>query len=86
MGLQPNKTGHTFNLKNATISDLKLCNKVLSKITDDQIILKYQKLNKNLHLFVYTDVSFGNLKDCGSQGSYLIFAVDTDYHCNLLSW
>ena len=24
--------------------------------------------------------------DGGNQGSYLIFLVDTDYHCNLLSW
>ena len=24
--------------------------------------------------------------DGGSQGSYLIFLLDTDYHCNLLSW
>ena len=73
----------TSNLKNATILDLKLWNKVLSKITNDQIILKYQKLNENLRLFVYIDASFGNLKDGGSQGSYFIFLVDTDYHCNL---
>ena len=33
-----------------------------------------------------TGASFGNLKDGGSQGSYLIFLVSTDYHCNLLSW
>ena len=76
----------TSNLKNGTILDLKLCNKILSKITNDKIILKYQKLNKNLRFFVYTDVSFGNLKDGGSQGSYLIFLVDIDHHCNLLSW
>ena len=24
--------------------------------------------------------------DGGNQGSYLIFLVDTDNHCNLLSW
>ena len=63
------------NLKNATISDLKLCNKVSSKITNDQLTLKYQKLNGKLCLFVYTDGSFGNLNDGGSQGSYLIFLV-----------
>ena len=37
-------------------------------------------------MFVNTDASFGNLKDGESQGSYLIFLADTDYHCNLLSW
>ena len=51
------------NLKNATISDLKLCNKASSKITNDQLTLKYQKLNEKLRLFVYTDASFGNLND-----------------------
>ena len=76
----------TSNLKNATILDLKRCNKVLSKITNYQIIIKYQKLNKNLRLFVNTDASFGNLKDGESQGLYLIFLADTDYHCNVLSW
>ena len=73
-------------MKNATILDLKLCNKVLSKITNDQIVLIYQKLNKHLRLFVYTDATFGSLKDRGSQGWYLIFLVDTDYHCKSLSW
>ena len=71
------------NFKNATISDLELCNKVPSKITNDQLTLKYQKLNEKLCLFVYTDASFGNLNDGGSQGSYLIFLVDNDYNCNL---
>ena len=46
----------TPNLKNAKYLDLKLCNKVLSKIKNDPITLKYQKLNKTLLLFVYTDV------------------------------
>ena len=69
----------------ATVLDLKICNKVLCKITNDQIILKYQKLNKNLCLSAYKDVSFRNLKDDESQWLYLIFLIDTNYHCNLLS-
>ena len=72
-------------LKNATISNLKLCNKVSSKINND-LTLKYQKLNEKLCLFVYTDASFRNLNDGGSHGSYLIFLVDNDYNCNPLSW
>ena len=76
----------TSNFKNATNSDLKLYNKVSSKITNDQLTLKYQKLNEKLCLYVYTDASFGNLNDRGSQGSYLIFLVGNDYNCNLLSW
>ena len=34
-------------------------------------------------MFVFTGASFGNLKEGGSQGSYLIFLDHTDYHCNL---
>ena len=41
---------------------------------------------KNYVSFVYTDAQFRNLNDGGSQGSYLIFLVDNDYNCNLLSW
>ena len=37
-------------------------------------------------MFVFTGASFGNLKEGGSQGSYLIFLDHTDYHCNLLNW
>ena len=40
------------NFKNATISDLKLCNTVSSKIANDQLT-KYQKLNEN---YVYLSI------------------------------
>ena len=61
------------SLNNATVSEIKLCNKIISKIKNNKITLKYKKLVNNLKLFVYNDASFGNLKDGDSQGAYLVF-------------
>ena len=37
-------------------------------------------------MVVYTDASCGNLKNGGSQEVYLIFLMEEDNFCNLLSW
>ena len=74
------------SLNNATVSEIKLCNKIISKIKNNKITLKYKKLVNNLKLFVYTDASFGNLKDGGSQGAYLVFLLDESDICNLITW
>ena len=73
-------------LENATVEDIKYCNKIISKVTSNSYELKYQKLDGNIKLFAYTDASFANLKNGGSQGSYLIFLVGENGLCNLLSW
>ena len=39
-----------------------------------------------MKLFVYTEVSFGNLKNGGSQGAYLVFLLDQKDICNLITW
>ena len=74
------------SLNNATVSEIKLCNKLISKIKNNKITLKYKKLVNNLELFVYTDASLGNLKDGGSQGAYLVFLLDESDNCNLITW
>ena len=74
------------SLNNATVFEIKLCNKIISKIKNNKITLKYKKLVNNLKLFVYTDASFGNLKDGGSQGAYLVFLLDESDICNLITW
>ena len=74
------------SLNNATVSEIKLCNKIISKIKNNKITLKYKKLANNLKLFVYTDASFGNLKDGGSEGGYLVFLLDESNNCNFITW
>ena len=63
------KPGICFNLsnllsklENPTIENIKYCNIILSKVTSDLYELKYQKINANLKLVLYTDASFGSLK------------------------
>ena len=73
------------SLNNTTVSEIKLCNKLISKIKN-KITLKYKKLVNNLELFLYTDASFGNLKDGGSQGAYLVCLLDERDNCNLITW
>ena len=73
------------SLNNTTVSEIKLCNKIISKIKN-KITLKYKKLVNNLELFLYTDASFGNLKDGGSQGAYLVFLLEESDNCNLITW
>ena len=74
------------SLNNATVFEIKLCNKIISKIKNNKITLKFRKLVNNLKLFVYADASFGNLKDGGSQGTYLVFLLDESDICNLITW
>ena len=74
------------NLNRATINQLIHCNKIISKVKSNNLKLQYQKLQGDLKLVVYTDASFGNLNDGGSQGAYLIFFVASNGCCNLLSW
>ena len=73
-------------LENATIADIKYCNKIISKVTSNSCELKYQKLKGNLKFILYTDASFGNLENGGSQGSCNLFLADENGSCNLLSW
>ena len=74
------------SLNNGTVSEIKLCNKIISKIKNNKVTLKYKKLVNNLKLFVYTDASFGNLKNGGSQGAYLVLLLDESGSCNLITW
>ena len=49
--------------------------------------MRYQSFDdlKNLKLVTYNDSSFGNLKDGGSQGGFVMF-VDPGGNCNPLMW
>ena len=74
------------NLTRASINELIQCNKIISKVKDINLKLPFRKLQGNLKLVVYTDASLGNLTDGSSQGAYLIFLVENNGWCNLLSW
>ena len=70
-------------MKNPTIKELLMANKVISKAKSERVILHFgNKANPNdCHLSGYHDASFGNLDDGGSQGGFLIFLGDKNSNC-----
>ena len=73
-------------LNTATVTEMIQCNKIITKVGNNSYELKYSSLKGKPRLNVYTDASYGNLQNGGSQGGYLIFIVGEDNTFNLLSW
>ena len=74
------------NLDNATVNEILYCNKITSNVYHNSYQLSYIKINGKQKTVIYTDASYGNLKNGGSQGAYLIFLMEENNFCNLLSW
>ena len=73
--------------ESARIEDLMHANKVVRKVKANAVMLKFQNVQKNLiSIECYSDASFGNLKDGGSQGGYVIFISDTDGNRCPVAW
>ena len=62
----------------ATIGDLMEGNKLIQEAKDSPTTLFYPKMGKNISLKVFSDSSFGNLEDGGSQGGYFVCMEDED--------
>lgn len=59
-----------------TVGDLIEANKVIKRVKTDQISLFFPMLAGDVHLEGYSDASFANLHDSGSQGGFIIFLAD----------
>lgn len=59
-----------------TIGNLMDANKVIKRVKTDQIRLFFPVLTGDVYLECYSDASFANLNDCGSQGGFIIFLAD----------
>ena len=70
------------------MQDLLRANKVVIKAKSEHVVLRYQSFDdlRNLKLLTYNDSSFGNLKDGGLQGAFVIFIVDPAGNCSSLMW
>lgn len=68
----------SVSYKNANIGDLIKLNKIISRVKSFVYRLYFQPLDdiKQCFFECYTDASFGNLSDGGSQGGYIIFLSD----------
>ena len=70
------------NLKDPNVSDIMLHNKIVKKLkTDEDAPLTFRGLpniKNGVRLLTYSDASFGNLSNNGSQCGYLILISDKD--------
>ena len=70
-----------------TLSDLKKANKYIKDIKGDKVGLKFSPMDVgSAEIIVYADASYGNLRDGGSQGGYIIFLADKYGRCAPISW
>lgn len=72
----------------AKVENILRANKVVTKVKNTPFSLTFPVLENVSHLTVecYSDASFGNLSDGGSQGSYLVFLVDHRGVRSVVSW
>ena len=74
-------------IKRATIEDLLRLNKVIERVTQDCLRVLFPQIesSEKCQMECYSDASFGNLTDSGSQGAFVIFLRDeTGKRCHLL--
>lgn len=79
------------NLKEPNIADLNLFNKTVKQLqSEDPVPLVFSKipnLEMGMKLLTYSDASYGNLSNNGSQCGYLIFLADMNEEVkNLITW
>ena len=70
----------------AKVKDLIEVNKVIRKIKTEEAKLKFQPLDGEKVLVVYTDASLGNVDQGGSQGGYFICLMGSDCRISPLCW
>ena len=69
------------------MSDLIQANKVIKKVKTEKSFMKFSELDLNsVSIMSFSDASYNNLKNGGSQGGYIIFLVDKYNHCCPLEW
>ncbi|CAG2208259.1 unnamed protein product [Mytilus edulis] len=73
-------------IKSSTIEDLKKVNKIIRKVQNDPVSLQFQNLGHDVKFILFSDASFGNLPDGGSQGGYVVFLMGDDGKVNPITW
>lgn len=75
-------------LKNATVQTIHEANRIVCKLKSKKVMLTFQHLGNDhaLKLVMFSDASFGNLPDGGSQGGHLIVLMGEDGKFSPLAW
>lgn len=76
------------SVKNATAQDIITANKAIRRVRGQQVTLTYPNTFdlSSCRIVGFTDSSFANLPDRGSQGGYLIFICDMNGVYSLIAW
>lgn len=72
----------------STVKDIIEMNKLIKKTKAEELIIKFPQLEnlRECRLVVFSDSSFANLEDSGSQGARVIFLVDKSQNAALMNW
>ena len=73
-------------IKIMTIQDLKRLNKIIRQTHNIDVKLKYKDVGNEMAIYVFSDASFGNLNNGGSQGGHVICISGTKNLTNIISW
>ena len=76
------------SVKSACVKDAIKANKTIRKARQNDVHIRYSASfdTNSCKIIGYTDSSFGNLPDGGSQGAFVIFLIDGQGLASLLSW
>ena len=76
------------SISGAKIQDLKYANKIVRRVKGSSYNLTYLPLGSpcDWKILCYSDASWGNLRNGGSQGGYLVFLMNSEGRINLISW
>ena len=75
------------SIKEATVSDMVYANKVIRKVKNEKSSIKFPELDlESLQLVSFSDASYSNLRNGGSQGGHLTFLVDKNNNSCPLEW
>ena len=75
------------NIKKAKISDIKEVNKVIKHVKSTASSVLFPSLDKDsVEIVTYTDASFNNHEDGGSQGAHIVFLKDKNNQSCPITW
>ena len=75
------------NVTTATVADIKEANKLIKYIKETPSQLKFPSLDSSsVRTIGFTDASFNNHDDGGSQGGHIIFLTDMHHNSCPIAW
>ena len=70
-----------------TYADIAEANKAVRDVKNKSFALRYPKLDLlSLKIVIFSDASYGNLRNGGSQGGHIVLLCDDKGNCSPISW